>query len=82
MGPRGAGRTLSKSGPSIASTMTLDRMTQDGIELTESLCKTFEKAPTNPLAVYSFGTFLGLCMIRERPDLFFANAVQAAKESM
>ena len=57
---RGAGRTLSKSGPSIASTMTLDRMTQDGIELTEYLCKTFEKAPTNPLVAGSFGTLLGL----------------------
>jgi hypothetical protein len=37
---RGAGRTLGKSGPSVASTMTLDRMKQDGIELTEYLRST------------------------------------------
>ena len=36
---RGAGRTLRKSGPSVAPTMTLDRMSQDGTELAEYLCK-------------------------------------------
>jgi pimeloyl-ACP methyl ester carboxylesterase len=34
---RGAGKTLGKSGPSVASTITIDRMTQDGIELAEFL---------------------------------------------
>ena len=68
---RGAGRTLSKSGPSVAPTMTLDRMTQDGIELTEYLCKHLRKRKVILLA-HSFGTILGLRMIRERPELFFA----------
>lgn len=68
---RGAGRTLSKSGPSIAPTMTLDRMTQDGIELTEYLCKHLGKRKVI-LVAHSFGTILGLRMIRERPELFFA----------
>lgn len=68
---RGAGRTLRKSGPSVAPTMTLDRMTQDGIELTEYLCKHLEKRKVI-LVAHSFGTILGLRMIRERPDLFFA----------
>lgn len=68
---RGAGRTLSKSGPSVASTMTLDRMTQDGIELTEDLCKHLGKRKVI-LVAHSFGTILGLRMVRERPDLFFA----------
>ncbi len=68
---RGAGRTLSKSGPSVAPTMTLDRMTQDGIELTEYLCKHLGKRKVI-LVAHSFGTILGLRMIRERPELFFA----------
>jgi pimeloyl-ACP methyl ester carboxylesterase len=68
---RGAGRTLSKSGPPVASTMTLDRMTQDGIELTEYLCEHLGKRKVI-LVAHSFGTILGLRMIRERPDLFFA----------
>src|SRR5437867_11259392 len=33
---RGTGRTLGKSGPSVAPTITIDRMTQDGIELAET----------------------------------------------
>ena len=68
---RGAGRTLRKSGPSIAPTMTLDRMSQDGIELAEYLCKHLGKRKII-LVAHSFGTVLGLRMIRERPDLFFA----------
>jgi pimeloyl-ACP methyl ester carboxylesterase len=68
---RGAGRTLRKSGPSVAPTMTPDRMSQDGIELTEYLCKHLGK-PKVILVAHSFGTVLGLGMIRQRPDLFFA----------
>jgi pimeloyl-ACP methyl ester carboxylesterase len=68
---RGAGRTLSKSGPSVAPTMTLDRMSQDGIELTEYLCKHLGK-PKIILIAHSFGTVLGLSMIRQSPGLFFA----------
>jgi pimeloyl-ACP methyl ester carboxylesterase len=51
--------------------MTLDRMRQDGIELTEYLCEHLGK-PKVILVAHSFGTILGLRMIRERPDLFFA----------
>jgi len=68
---RGAGRTLGKSGPSVAPTMTLDRMTQDGIELTEYLRQHLEKRKVIVVA-HSFGTIFGLRMIRERPDLFVA----------
>jgi pimeloyl-ACP methyl ester carboxylesterase len=68
---RGAGRTLSKSGPTIGTTMTLDRMTQDGIELTDYLCKHLGKRKVI-LVAHSFGTILGLRMIRQRPALFFA----------
>jgi len=68
---RGAGRTFAKSGPSVAPTITLDRMTHDGIELTEYLCKHLEKRKII-LVAHSFGTILGLRMIRESPDLFSA----------
>jgi pimeloyl-ACP methyl ester carboxylesterase len=68
---RGAGRTFGNSGPSVAPTITLDRMTQDGIELTEYLCKHLGKRKII-LVAHSFGTILGLGMIRESPDLFFA----------
>lgn len=68
---RGAGRTLRKSGPSIARTMTLDRMAQDGIELTEYLRKHLEKEKVI-LVCHSFGSILGLRMVRARPDLFYA----------
>jgi pimeloyl-ACP methyl ester carboxylesterase len=68
---RGAGRTLRKSGDSIAPTMTLDRMSQDGIDLTEYLCKHLGKHKII-LVAHSFGTVLGLRMIQEKPDLFFA----------
>jgi len=68
---RGAGRTLLKSGPSIASTMTVDRMAQDGIELTEYLRKHLGKDKIIVVA-HSFGTLLALAMVRAKPELFFA----------
>ena len=36
---RGAGRTYGKSGPSIEPTMTIERMMQDGVEVSEFLTK-------------------------------------------
>lgn len=68
---RGAGKTLAESGSSVAPTMTLDRMAQDGIELAGYLRKHLEKNKVI-LVAHSFGTILGLEMIRERPDFFFA----------
>ncbi len=51
--------------------MTLDRMTEDGIEVTQYLCKHLRKRRIIIVA-HSFGTLLGLRMIRQRPDLFIA----------
>jgi pimeloyl-ACP methyl ester carboxylesterase len=68
---RGAGRTLRKSGPSVAPTMTVDRMAQDGIELAEYLRKHLGKGKIIVVA-HSFGSLLGLRMVRARPDLFYA----------
>jgi pimeloyl-ACP methyl ester carboxylesterase len=68
---RGAGRTLRKTGPSVASSMTLDRMAQDGIELSEFLRKHLGKDRI-VLVAHSFGSILALRMVRARPDLFYA----------
>ena len=68
---RGAGRTLRKSGPAIAPTITVDRMVQDGIELAEQLRKELGKDKII-LVGHSFGSILGVLMAKARPDLFFA----------
>jgi pimeloyl-ACP methyl ester carboxylesterase len=51
--------------------MTLDRMAQDGIELTEYLRKHLGKEKIIVVA-HSFGSVLGLRMVRARPELFYA----------
>ena len=68
---RGAGRTLGKSGPGIAPTITIDRMTQDGVELTEYLRKTLQKDKLI-LVGHSWGSVLGTFIAKARPDLFYA----------
>jgi pimeloyl-ACP methyl ester carboxylesterase len=69
---RGAGRTLKKNGTAaLEATMTLDRMTQDGIELAEYLRKRLGKDKVIVVA-HSFGSILGLRMVRAKPDLFSA----------
>ena len=68
---RGAGRTLRKSGPAIAPTITVERMVQDGIELSEYLRKHLSKEKII-IVGHSFGSRLGLGMAQARPDLFYA----------
>lgn len=68
---RGAGRTFTASGPSVGPTMTIDRMVEDGIEIAEYLRKHLAKKKIIIVA-HSFGSVLGLQMIRKRPDLFFS----------
>jgi pimeloyl-ACP methyl ester carboxylesterase len=68
---RGAGRTLRKNGPAIASSLSVDRMTQDGVELAEYLRKHLGEDKII-LVAHSFGSLLGLQMVRTRPDLFYA----------
>ena len=68
---RGAGRTLRKSGPAIAPTITVERMVQDGIELSEYLCQHLGKDKLI-IVGHSFGSILGLGMVRARPELFYA----------
>jgi pimeloyl-ACP methyl ester carboxylesterase len=68
---RGAGRTLEKSGDSIAPTMTIDRMAQDGIEVSEYLRQHLNQEKI-VLVGHSWGSLLGLLMAKARPDLFHA----------
>jgi pimeloyl-ACP methyl ester carboxylesterase len=68
---RGAGRTLRKSGRAVAATITVDRMVQDGIELTEYLLKHLGKKKII-IVGHSFGSILGVGMAKARPDLFYA----------
>ena len=68
---RGAGRTFRKTGPAVGPTMKLDRMVQDGIELSEYLRKHLQKDKII-VAGHSFGSILGLRMVAARPDLFYA----------
>lgn len=68
---RGAGRTLGKNGPSIGPTITVDRLTQDGVELAELLRRTLQKDKI-VLVGHSWGSILGVLMAKARPDLFSA----------
>lgn len=68
---RGTGRTLGKSGPGIASTITIDRMVEDGIELSEFLRTHLGKRKIIVVG-HSWGSVLGTLMVKKRPDLFWA----------
>jgi pimeloyl-ACP methyl ester carboxylesterase len=68
---RGAGRTLGKNGASLGSTITIDRMARDGIELTEVL-RTSLKQDKILLVGHSWGSILGVFIVKARPDLFHA----------
>ena len=68
---RGAGRTLKRNGASIAPTITVERISQDGIELAEYLRKHLGKDKII-IVGHSFGSILGLHMAKARPDLFHA----------
>jgi pimeloyl-ACP methyl ester carboxylesterase len=68
---RGAGRTYGKSGPSIEPTMTVERMTDDGIEVAQFLAEHLNK---KKIIIFggSWGSILGIYMAHARPDLFYA----------
>jgi pimeloyl-ACP methyl ester carboxylesterase len=68
---RGAGRTFRSTGESIAATMTLAQMTQDGVELAEYLRAHLHKDGI-VLVGHSWGSYLGIHMAKQRPDLFYA----------
>jgi pimeloyl-ACP methyl ester carboxylesterase len=68
---RGAGRTFGRNGAAAASTITVERMVQDGVELAELLSKRLQKDKII-LVGHSWGSILGVLMAKARPDLFHA----------
>jgi len=68
---RGAGKTLGTTGGSVADTMSVDRMAQDGIEVSEFLRHHLHKDKIILLG-HSWGSILGIHMAKQRPDLFYA----------
>jgi pimeloyl-ACP methyl ester carboxylesterase len=67
---RGAGKTFG-SGGTAASDMTIDRMAQDGIELTQFLREHLHKDKII-IVGHSWGAILGIHMAKARPELFYA----------
>jgi pimeloyl-ACP methyl ester carboxylesterase len=68
---RGAGKTLEATDPSVADTMSINRMAQDGIEVSEFLRNHLHKDKIILLG-HSWGSILGIHMAKQRPDLFYA----------
>lgn len=68
---RGEGKTFERSGTAVSPTMTIKRMAADGIELAEYLCRHLRKKRIILLG-HSWGSLLGIHMIKLRPDLFSA----------
>ena len=68
---RGAGRTFGKNADASPQTITVARMTQDGVELADLLRKQLRKDKII-LVGHSWGSILGVHMVKARPDLFYA----------
>ncbi|MBA9078657.1 alpha/beta hydrolase [Rufibacter quisquiliarum] len=75
---RGAGRTFGRNAPAkvtedywIENPLTVERMTADGIELSEYLVKHLGKRKITIIGT-SWGSVLGASMALKRPDLFTA----------
>ncbi|HEY1877694.1 MAG TPA: alpha/beta fold hydrolase, partial [Rhizomicrobium sp.] len=68
---RGAGRTFGRNGPSIEVTMTMERMSEDGIEVAQYLTHHLGKSRII-LVGGSWGSVLGIHIVHDRPDLFYA----------
>lgn len=68
---RGAGKTFVKAGQKVGPDLTMDRIVQDGLELTDYLRQHLGKRTIVVLCA-GYGGVLGLKMIKARPDRFSA----------
>ena len=68
---RGAGRTFGKNPDAPPQAITIARMTQDGVELADLLRKQLRKDKFI-LVGHSWGSILGVHMVKAQPDLFYA----------
>src|SRR5262245_10928819 len=66
---RGAGRTLARAGRQ--QPVSLEQLTRDGIELAEYL-RSYLHATSLTLVGHSWGSYLGVHIVKRRPDLFRA----------
>jgi len=67
---RGAGKTFGHNGKATPD-LTLERLIQDGVEVADYTRQRLHKKRIILLG-HSWGSFLGVNIIRKRPDLFFA----------
>jgi pimeloyl-ACP methyl ester carboxylesterase len=68
---RGAGRTLGKNRDAPQQAITIARMAQDGVELAVWLRRHLRRDKII-LVGHSWGSILGLNIVKARPDLFYA----------
>ena len=68
---RGAGRTYGRNPEPAESTLTVQRMTEDGVEVAEYLVRHL-RTPKVIVVGGSWGSILGVHMVKARPDLFRA----------
>ena len=68
---RGAGRTFGRNAPAAGSTLTIERMAEDGVQLAEYLTQRLGKKKII-LTGGSWSSILGVHMVKSRPDLFHA----------
>jgi pimeloyl-ACP methyl ester carboxylesterase len=68
---RGAGLTFARNGGAQSGRLTIDRMIDDGIEVVEFL-RSYLGREKVVLIGHSWGSFLGVNMVRRRADLFSA----------
>jgi pimeloyl-ACP methyl ester carboxylesterase len=67
----GAGRTFSRNGDAIDPRLGLDQVSGDGIDVAEYLRRHLHRSKVGIFAS-SWGTFIGIPMVKRRPDLFYA----------
>jgi len=68
---QGAGKTFARAGNQIDPSLTLERIAQDGVLVAEALARRLGK-PKLVLLGTSWGTAVGVQMVKARPDLFHA----------
>ena len=69
--PRGAGKTFVANGATLGSDLTIDRLVQDGLALSEYLRGRLGKRKIVLLGV-NFGSTLAVKMIQAKPEMFSA----------
>jgi pimeloyl-ACP methyl ester carboxylesterase len=68
---RGAGRTFARNGEAGCGRLTINRMVADGLEVVDFLGATLGKRKL-VIVGHSWGSVLGIHMLRQRPELFAA----------